>query len=345
MRGEKKIGESYLFTVRKSSDGNAAFDSYWLLGENDFYLNQRQYIELLRWKTSNQTNGIIVGKVLAQGFGVEIENPKPDNLDKVFLRNEQGEILETTIEKDGFYKFSGLIPGDYTVFIKLPEGLSLVGKYAADKFTYPVKSGDGLTINFNVVYSNSISGTILDSNNLPLKSNYVILYLVEDSGKEILIHSQKTSINGEYKFEKLKPADYIIETFSVGKVLDDEGVKYPYLNEKSAYPITFYPKFKKRAEASLIRLKPGDVLANKNITLQTLKKRLVTGRAVNENGEPANHADILINIEQDAGENWKRRSFFYESVTKTNAEGKFAFYARIGARYKIYSKLYEPQKE
>ena len=339
--GRRKVGESYLFAGLKNDDENAVFDSFGVLGEFDSYLNQRQYIELLRWKTSNQNNGIIVGKVLAQKFGNEAEKSKPDNLDKVFLQNQKGEISETLVEKDGFYKFSNLMPGEYTIFIKLPKGLSLDGEYAKDKYTYPLKSRDGFTLNFNVVYNGVISGIVLDSTNLPLKSMYVILYLIDDSGREILISSQITNEIGEYKFEKLKSAKYIVETFPAGTVLEEYGIKYPFLNENSAYPIIFYPNIRKRTQANLIKLKAGDYLANKNVILEKLKKRLIKGRVIKEDGTPAQNADILINIQRNGGENWKRCSLFYEKITKTNAKGEYLFYGYVDTKYKIYSTLIE----
>jgi hypothetical protein len=332
-QGRRNVGEDYLFVTKKNAE-TGLLNSHEFSGEYKSYETQRQYIEYLRWKTSSRKGGIIVGKVLAEKFGEVTEKLKPADLNKILLQDENGIISETQIENDGFYKFTDLMPGKYTIILKLPIGIMFSNEYAREKTDYTINEDEGAIINFEVAFKSVISGKITNSKNVPLKSMFVILYLVDKSGKETMISAVQTGEDGSYKFNRLMPGNYIIETFPI-KFDEDYSPKTPFLDVKSEYPITYFPNIREKNKAVKLHLNLGENLTDADIYLESLQKRLVKGRVLYEDETPAQNADIFLNIARSMNEKFGQPSHRFETVTKTDNEGNFSFYAYSNTKYRV----------
>src|SRR5215204_6853569 len=205
--GDFKVGEAYLFVTQKDEDG--FFGAWAYSGVN--WENQREYIEILRWKKSAPSTGLIVGTVLAENFLYVYGKQKPFNLSRVFLQNEQGAISETAIEPDGHFRFDNLTPGKYKVFLKLPIGLK--PHYGAGYAELSVTTKDCFPINFSLLFDSAIGGKITNAAGEPLKSMVVRLYGKDKAGEEIELSTTTTDKTGKYNFKELIPGKYVLLAF------------------------------------------------------------------------------------------------------------------------------------
>jgi 5-hydroxyisourate hydrolase-like protein (transthyretin family) len=279
---------------------------------------QKQMIEILRWKKSANQGGILVGKV-TQFVDDEGNSQKPDSVDKVFVESEKGEKFEANIESDGFYKVENLKAGRYKVFLNLPKTLITYGdKHDFDgeksiRYLDLSKNG-GEIADFSISVNGIISGKVLDSNGKPVSSINVNLLRLEES-----------ETDEEDNIETDKSGNFIFKGLSAGKYLINVGAEDWYVepNSKEAiYPKTFFPNKNSQKEAKVIQLDKAQVLKDQNITLlPILKKRILSGKVLMPNGQPAINADVTVQIKRkDVG---KTLISGWYVMTNTDSNGNF----------------------
>ena len=306
-------------------------------------------------KTSGKSGATIRGVVR----DAEIENAaiKPEQIDKVFIENADGEKFETAIESDGSYSLSGLIAGKYRIFVTLPKGYitneeasPFVDEETNKKFIEI--AGRGCTVNnIGVRINGTISGKIIDANGLPVKDRNVNLLRLADPNKietqpemsepfadaepeteETEEDNQATAKTNERKAVEVE-ADYdaytdedgfyIFKGLPPGRYLLGVGIdNYFSLNgEKDQYVPTYFPSSKRRETAVIIELKKAEILTDKNIQLfPKLKRRKIAGQIVWKNGraEPKAEGEIYAKREGVSRADWIGR-------LQINAKGNFLF--------------------
>jgi len=154
------------------------------------------------------------------------------------LRNDQGQVVATTVTDDqGFYEFSGLHFGTYSVHEVQPQGLfdgldtagSLggVAQNPGDSITsITLHSGDhGLNYNFGELLPGSISGHVhadLDGDCVfdPNESGIAGVQIDLLDAQGLVLQSTTTDANGNYSFEGLAPGTYGIHEHQPDGYLD-----------------------------------------------------------------------------------------------------------------------------
>ena len=299
---------------------------------------QKQMIEILRWKKNTQNQGgILVGKV-TQFIDNEGNSQKPDGVDNVFVEGENGEKYKVKIESDGFYKLGNLKAGRYKVLLNLPESLITYGDvndfdWAKSARYVNVSKGEGAIEDFSVSTNGIISGKVFDSNGTFVSSINVNLYRL-DEREEQKAGFAETDEYGNYVFKGLSAGRYLIKV----------GVKDWYLEPDSveaAYPITYFPNKNKKEKAEIMELGKAQVLKDKNIKLiPAFKKRLIEGKVLMEDARPAANADIAVQIKRK--DNNQTFTSGWHILTETDSQGNFSFYAFDETEYIIEADIDKP---
>jgi len=325
--------KEYLFmTSRDKNSGEIRLGGCAYSYENAH--QQKQMLETLRWKKNPENKGgIIVGKV-APKLMYDEATFKPAGADKVFLENDAGEKLETAIGPDGFYKFTHLKEGNYKVYLDLPETLTTYGDANGYDWESSVRKGlkisgsNGQIADFRILVNGIISGNVTDENSLPVRSVDINLYQIDEKGEEFVIDAEKTDSQGNYCFKGLAAGNYFIRV----------GPEKEYLEPTSKnvqFPNTYFPNTTTRTNAETIKLEQAANLKDKNITLSSYKKRLVTGQVLMENNLPARNARISVQIKRTENKQIFRSGWY--SWIKTDESGNFSFEAYENTEYLVHS--------
>ena len=156
------------------------------------------------------------------GNGIR-DNQEPGIPIEVQLRDDQGNLISSmNTEPTGFYGFTGLPPGDYSVLIDpalLPDAYTQTfdfdGLATPHQVFFPVPAGSSVgNINFGYIGPAEVYGEVWeDQNGNGIRDNQepgipIEVQLRDDQGN--LISSKDTEITGFYDFTGLPPGDYSV---------------------------------------------------------------------------------------------------------------------------------------
>jgi hypothetical protein len=332
------VGETYLVAAYKGENG-VLFA--WTFHEG--WKNQREYIDILRWKESSPNTGIIVGTVLTDNYFHIFGYQKPPNLRNVYLQNEKEKIFKTTIEPDGHYGFYNLIPGKYTVYLNLPKGLKsryTDGPYFKD---IDVTTEQGRLLEFRILHNNLIKGKVINSSGELLDSVKVLLFYIDSTGSEFEIDRAKTDENGEYEFAELPPGKYVIFAYPFTERKPYYSYQFPF-NTKSQLAPSYFPAVLQRDKAKVIDLKSGNSFGKADITLKNLAKREISGQIFYPDGTPAEEVEIVIYVFKKITNKLFLQNDEYEVITRSGADGNFYFEGIENTKYVIQAISTKPYK-
>lgn len=325
----RSLNKEYLFVAARDNTGRIV-----IVGCSYSYKNkyqQKQMIEILRWKKSSQNQGgIVVGKVV-DFVDDEGNSQKPNGVDKVLAESDNGEKYEATIGVDGFYRIENLRKGRYKVFLEMPNTLTTYGDihdFDNEKSIryLNLEENEGRIADFSVSINGIISGKVVDSNGKPVSSINVNLLRVEDDEIEEE-NSVETSHSGEFLFNGLSEGKYLIRVGAEDWYLEPDSLE-------AIYPTTFYPNKKSLKQAKKIQLNKAQVLNNQNVTLlPMLKKRILKGKVSMPDGQPAVNADVIVQIKRKDNGIIQRSG--WHVVTESDSNGDFSLDAYEGIEYLI----------
>lgn len=324
------VDRAYLFMAAKDQQTqriNIVSCSY--SSRNKF--QQKQMIEILRWKKTLQDNsGILVGKVVSFIDG-EGNSHKPEGVDKIHVESSTGKRYEAVIGADGFYKIDNLTKDRYKVVVNLPDTLTTYG----DKYDFDndksvryvnILEQQGAIADFSILTNARIGGRVFDSQGRPVNSINVNLLRIEgeniEDGGNI-----ETDESGQFTFIGLTEGKYLIR---VG--FEEDSYIFRPNSLEELYPTTFFPDKGSQKDAKVIRLDRFQVLNEQNITLLPQhKKRIVAGRVLMPDGRPAAGARVSLQRKRKDGSRTLRSG--WTSWQQSDSEGQFSFEALEETEY------------
>jgi hypothetical protein len=123
----------------------------------------------------------------------------------------------------------------------------------------------------------ALSGRVLDPERRPVAGAAVSAIGVSGGHESVT-----TDATGAFRFEHIAPREYVLQAIP----------KELHATEDAEVAPTYFPNVTERAEATLVGLKAGTDLAGYEIVLRTVPVFRVSGRVVDERGEPAAGATV-----------------------------------------------------
>lgn len=216
---------------------------------------QRQMIEILRWRKNSNQTGLLVGKVVMYADETNVIKT-PNGVDKVFAIDTNGNKFEATIETDGFYRFSNIAEGSYKVFIQLPKHLTTLADLKGYDDNKSVRTNVKIIKNrgniedFYVMANGKISGRVFNADGTPGIEAKV--RLINFDG--FIDESTETDEFGSYKFEGLPAKQFKIMVGVTGNNYVSPSWKEAY------YPTTYFPNVESRNNSISIKLSKAKLL-------------------------------------------------------------------------------------
>jgi len=295
---------------------------------------QRQMIEILRWRKSSNQNGLLAGKVV---MSLDEENiiRKPNGVDKVFAVDRNGNKFEAIIEPDGFYKFSDIAEGNYKVFIELPKHLTTLADlkgYDDEKSVrtnVKVVKNRGNIEDFDVMANGKVSGKVFNSDGTPAVEANV--HIINSDG--FIDESTETNEFGFYKFEGLPAKQFKL---MVGVTWNN------YVSpswQEAYYPTTYFPKVDSRNDSVPIKLSEGEIVENQNITLlPKYKNSVLNGMVFMPDGKPAKNIKISVQIQIEEKDRTLHSA--WEELAETDSNGRFSLKMFENTKY-LFNIMFE----
>ena len=202
-------------------------------------------------------------------------------LDNVKITIEgNGGRFETTTNTDGYYRVSGLAPGQYKVKADISDGLN-----PYSQSTIKVVDRRCAARDFDLWVNGQISGRVFDEKGDPLPNIKVDIISAEDA-KNISPKGKwrYTDEGGSYKIDSIPPGDYYV---GVGLVGANSNL--------CPYPRVFMPDLRDAKEATVISLNEGQKIDDQNISLPSFTPDLeFEVEVVWPNGSPVEVAVVML---------------------------------------------------
>ena len=285
--------ESYVVYAYRNPEDNKLYTS--TCTRTKHVSSAAEDLEYLRGLTNAKPGAMLYGELTRfigdPEHGPVEEGPKMAGV-KVVVTGA-GKTVETFTNDAGEYRVTGLPPGDYDAFPKLPENLGAISnrdkKDDLDRFAgrEPVRlaeRGCG-ELNFVVQFSGIVSGKVVDAAGEPAKKVEVTLVASDNDDREWWAWTDK---DGRYEFVMVQPGTYLL------------GFNLTWApNKDGPYPKTFYPGVKTRTEASLITIGEGEKLKGYDLTLPPrLRERQWKVTVVWPDGRPVTGAKVHLQINE-----------------------------------------------
>lgn len=251
-------------------------------------------------------------------------------------RNEKGETVRQSVagakividgadkkevrtDAKGAYRVDGLPSGDYTVKISLPENMT-TGQ-TEEKIS--LARGGCAVVSFWLENDGRLNGRIFNPQGLPV--NNAELFLIEFDKERYRGHwdAAYSDAEGRYAFKRIPPGRYVLSIRFDGMT-----------SQNRPFPLIYYPGVSDRAQAKVITVGEGQIIADYNLEMPPLPlEHEVTGSVVWSNGKPAVGARVGYLVVGDAT--------FYG--TKDDGGANFSLKAYEGLRLTMRAAI-EPEK-
>jgi hypothetical protein len=262
-----------------------------------------------------QNPATISGRVIRYDFNPETglwrdRGPIPGI--EITLHGQQ-ELITTTTDSNGSYRFPGLVPGTYTVACSPTDSFLITGPMTR---TVELQSGQIPSTNFTLRTNGRVNGKVLSDRGAPL-AGIVVNLLAFEYRNSSEPHPMKavSRDNGAYSFEGVPEGRYLL-----GIRLDGSS------QGGTSYPRTYYGATDEPDTASVLTLSEGQRLENIDLALPApLPKRIIAGVARFPGGGAAK-AWIAL----------KPTEYPYDSAGQEipcDEQGRFAQTAAAGTRF------------
>jgi hypothetical protein len=242
-----------------------------------------------------------------------------------YQRNEKGEPIrqpragarvavtgpaqkEASTDTKGAYRLDGLPAGDYTVTISPPEKTS--ARQSEQKIS--LANGGCAVVSFWLENDGRLSGRILNPAGLPV--NNAEIFLSEFNKERYRGYSDYaySDPEGRYAFKSIPPGRYVL-------TIRFDGMT----SQNRPFPVIYYPGVSDRAQAKVISIGEGQVIADYDLEMPPLPLEYeVNGSVVWSDGKPAVGARVGYMVVGDS----------VSYGTKNEAGAKFSLKAYAGLR-------------
>jgi len=318
-----KIGQRYLVYAHRDQKDQRLSTSICtrtrLLSEAD------DDFAFIRSMPTSNANGLIFGTVGKRNHewkeGEQWYKPVAD----VELTIE-GEAGRYTAQSDsaGKFRVENVLPGKYTVKIKLPPGLlrpsgkDESGKTAENEVEV-VAHGCAET-DFYLEADTRVRGRVLDANGNPVAKMQLNMRGAPSDQKNInTFLNATTDQDGYFEFKTVPPGDYWLGYHLLNSPLQ----------EGQPYARTYLPGVPSKALAKIVTVKEGQLQTSLTLQLPPpLSQRTVDGMVVWPDGQPVNGANVYVSLTEEG----EMSSF---SSVQADASGQFTLKLYEGLQYKV----------
>jgi hypothetical protein len=210
-------------------------------------------------------------------------------------RNEKGETVrqwvpgariiidgadkkEVRTDAKGAYRVDALPVGDYTVKILLPENMTT--SQTEEKIS--LARGGCAVVSFWLENDGQLNGRIFNPQGLAVNNAQVFLTEFDKERYRGHWDAAYSDAEGRYAFKRIPSGRYIL-------LIRFDGLT----DQKSPFPITYYPGVSDRDQARVITVGEGQIIADYNLEMPPLPlEHEVTGSVVWSNGKPAAGARV-----------------------------------------------------
>jgi carboxypeptidase family protein len=250
--------------------------------------------------------GAVTGRVVG-------ENAEPHVNAKVWIRPDTPEglpVTETTTNRDGIFKFSGLGPGSYTLSAAMPAYIP------KSPYTRPVyKEGDPATL--VLIKGGVVTGTVTNVKGEPVVGIGIRVRLVRDESGRTYgdmgpYYDNMTDDRGVYRVYGLPAGTYVVSA--------DGGAEDRYAARMSvngfATDLPTYSPSSNREDADEITVRIGEEISNVNIRYRGERGSTISGIL---NGLRADNRGFSVTLTSivEGGPRWVNQF--------QDAAGQFAF--------------------
>jgi protocatechuate 3,4-dioxygenase beta subunit len=238
--------------------------------------------------------------------------------------------LKVTTDQDGFYRFSNLAPGNYSITPSAPAYV-MATKDPQLKTVLVGEDENVEGINFALVRGGVITGRVTDADGRSVIGQEVSVYSVEMverrfQGQPMFAErSMQTDDRGIYRIFGLRPGRYKV---AAGRSDDTFNSNY---SERNIYRQVFHPNTDEQAKATVIEVSEGSEASNVDIALgRAMQSFSASGMAIDEKGMPVPNMRFGVQRRID------QRIEYVNSVTVSNSRGEFIIEGLIPGKYGIY---------
>jgi hypothetical protein len=271
-------------------------------------------------KSADPSTGRVYGRVIRRDrdlSGGSYTEPVPVEGVRVEVSGAGGAAARVaTTDREGFYQFTGLAPGDYVVRASMPETLAAYGEQKAR-----VAARGCAQLDFNTNFDGRISGRITDSEGRPVSELKVDL--IRADGPEVSLNGlwAQTDKEGRYELKDVPPGRYLLG-FGLGSEPD----------ARSPFPRTYYPGAARGAQATVVEVGPGQRLTLFDLRMPPRQaERSFEVTVVWPDGRPVD--DAMLRLENDDYP-WSANATSYE---KAKDAGRFRVKGFEGVTYWIHA--------
>jgi hypothetical protein len=164
----------------------------------------------------------------------------------------EGKNINLKTDKNGVYEIYDLPPGKYIITPDKINGF----KFSDSSFSEEIELGeeDQKGVDFDFEVANQISGTVFDTNGIPITEACLEMFPVQGDKLKSYDLYECVAENGFFKFDEIPPGNYVISI----KIESKEP-------NKTETKIIYYPNALKREDAAQITVSAGAFFENFNI--------------------------------------------------------------------------------
>lgn len=208
----------------------------------------------------------------------------------------------------GEYRVDALPPGDYTVKVNLPNGMTI--RESEHKVT--VSPGGCALVSFWLDNDGQINGRVLNPQGLPVNKAEITLMEFDKPRYRGYVDYSYSDEEGNYGFKRLPFGKYVL------------AIRFDGLTSQNRpFPEIFYPVVSDRSQAKIFSIGKGQAISDFNLEMPPLPLEFeVAGNVVWSDGKPAVGARVSYMVVNDA----------ISYAANKNGESNFSFKAYEGLK-------------
>lgn len=273
--------------------------------------------------------GSVSGRVTIKGNGVaEVAIGLRKGADAMMVSRDP--FLRATTDQDGYYRFTNLAPGNYSVTPSVPAYV-MARKDQQSKTVLVGEDEPVEGINFALVRGGVITGRVTDADGRPVIEQQIGLYAVENlekrSGDQPMWSERfvQTDDRGIYRIFGLTPGRYKV---AAGRT-DDNAFNFN-TPERANYRQVFHPDATDHTKATVIEVSEGSEASNVDIALgRAMQIFSAGGVAIDDKGMPV--PNLRLEVQRRIGQ----RIEFVNAFAASNSRGEFLIEGLIPGKYAI----------
>lgn len=236
--------------------------------------------------------------------------------------------LRATTDQDGFYRFTNLAAGNYSITPSVPAYVS-AKKDPQSKSVLIGEDENVENINFTLVRGGVITGRVTDADGRPVIEQQINIYTVENLEKrsaDMPMWSEwyvQTDDRGIYRIFGLPPGRYKV---AAGRT-DDNAYNFSS-PERLNYRQVFHPDASEHTKATVVEVSEGGEATGVDIALgRALQIFSASGVAIDDKGMPV--PNLRLEVQRRVGQ----RVEFVNAFAASNRRGEFVIEGLIPGKY------------